>query len=345
MSEQRSDHVELMIRRISPWARGDRTAPTVVTEHVESLNWLADPATGLVGPDTMVLCAFPRRVIPDLPDGPGIWLKGTGGLGRAGDDVGIGGDFYLETIDYAAVPHLGVIGPTVVRVASAVDAEALVADADLALATGHVPAALLHGWVEIGDQCALMRVPHCAGRGLERLHVDAAGVVRATPFGRVLGTAGADVTAMRSRAQRDDDPCLDDPATAVLAAVPDDRVGAFVAGLRATRTLARRFSGRWTVVAGGNALLGHRPTARPRADRLLLTDGTGYVLSDAECAHAFRVGRPVAEVAEAILTSQSAQEAARLLGAHGTLSRTVDEIEQFRLSCGQRGLELTHAVL
>ena len=344
MTASDADRVELVIRRISPWARGDRAAPTVVTEHVDSLDWLADPATGLVGPDTVVLCAFHRQVMPDLPEGPGTWLRGTGGLGRAGDDVGIGEDFYLETVDYSAVPHLGIIGPTVIRVTSAIDAEALALDAERALVTGHVPAALLHGSVEIGDQCALVRAPQCAGRLLERVHVDAVGVVRASPAGRALGVVGDDVTAIRSAAHSVADPCLDDAAAAVLAAVPDDRVGAFVAGMRATRTLVRRFAGRWTVVAGGNALLGHRPAARPRADRLLLTDGTGFVLSDGACARTFRVGRPIAEMVEAILTSSSAPEAAQLLRAHGITSRTVDEIERFRLSCAERGLELAHAV-
>ena len=344
MYENESDGVELAIQRISPWARGDRAAPMVVTEHVDSLDWLANPATGLVGPDTLVLCAVDRRVTPKLPDGPGTWVRGAGAIGGPGDDVGIGSDFYLETVDYAAVHRLGVVGPTVVRVTSAADAELLLSDIERTLATGDVPAALLHRSVEIGDQCALVRASQCAGSRLERVHLDRAGLIRSSPVGRVLGTAGDDVAAVRSAAQAGDDPCLDEPAAAVIAAVPDDRVGAFVAGLRATRTLSRRYPGHWAVVAGRNALLSHRSSRGPRAGRVLLTDGTGYVLSDAECTRTFRVGRAVAEVVEAILTSGSAHEAAQLLRAHGTASRTADEIEQFRLSCAQRGLELTHAV-
>lgn len=338
-----NDHVDLVIRRIAQWVRGDRHLPTVVTEHVDSLGWLASPATGLVGPDTVVLCAVNRRSSPTLPHGPGMWQRGTGGLGQPGDDVGIGDDFYLETVDYAAVPHLGIVGPTAVRVTSAADADALVADAGRALETGHIPPALLHRSVELGDRCALIRSADCAGRALERVHIDAAGVVRTSPVGRVLGRAAGDVPTLQAEAECGADPCLDHAATAVLATVPDERVAAFVAGLGAVRTLSRRLPGRWSVVGGPTALLGSRPSTPPRADRVLLTDGTTFVLSDAECVRTFRVGRAVAEVVEAILTSESADEAALRLRTHGTAARTVEEIEDFRTSCAERGLELAHA--
>ena len=78
--------------RLARWARGNASVPDVsdgvldlVVEAPGAIEWLADPATGLVGASSAVFVDAPRGT--DLPEGPGEWVAVAGGAGFAGDEA------------------------------------------------------------------------------------------------------------------------------------------------------------------------------------------------------------------------------------------------------------------
>ncbi|MCC2308127.1 daptide biosynthesis RiPP recognition protein [Cellulomonas chengniuliangii] len=335
--------VEQVARRMNAWVRGDAGAGrTIVTENPGSLAWLADPATGLVDDTTVVVSAGPRRQSVELPDAPGLWVRAIGAVAAPGDDLALGSDFYLETLSYAELPAQGVAGPTAVRLTTAADALLLAADASAAAESGLLPPALLNPSVELADQCAVVGDPTCGGRRLERLAIDRDGVVRAAPGGRPLGRAGDDPAALAAAAAGDD-PCVAPEVRDALATVDGTALAHLVSALRVVRRLSRSQPSAWRVVAGDTALLEPARSRPVRPDRLLLTDGAGYVVSDGWGERAFRVSRGVAEVVEAVLATATADEAAALVRAHGTASASADDIERFVESCRARGMDLARA--
>ena len=325
------DRLRVLADRLARWARGDAASPDVsdgvlelVVEAPEAIDWLADPATGLVGPSSVVFAGASR-----LPDGPGQWVQITGGAGFAGDELGLDRDLYVQTVDYASVRYLSVVGPTVVRITNDDDALDLAADVEHAQRTGEFPEALLHPFVELGDRCALGSA--CRAAELTRLYVGSDELVRTTPFGRVLGRAGDAAAGLRAAA-REGCPCCETPV---------DGVPAFLAALDAVRILSVREQTAWRVSGYGFALLDG--SAARRQDLLVLTDGSSYVLYDAGARRAFRVGREAAEATEAILASPDAEHAADALRAGGRPAIQAREVEGLRAEFARRGVELAFA--
>jgi hypothetical protein len=324
--------------RLSRWARGDEamTETVVVTEDPTSIPWLA----GMIGELDTVVCALPRKAKCDLPKGPGTWIQATGAVTNPGDDIGLGRELYIQTMDYCSLRYLNVLGPTMIRIMTAEDAEALLVDVDTALRTGHFPEQLLHPLVELADRCALRGSTKCSGRSLERMHIDRAGVVRTSPTGRVVGHVGDDLEALATRAAAPgQDPCLNDESSSVLRTHGFERIRTFAAGLDAARILAQRSRREWWLIAeGGDA---DRPA--PRSDLLLLTDGTSHVLYESASRRAFRLDVAAAQLAGAILISQDAQEVVTRLCASGQAAISADHVRGFRAELQSRGVELTHA--
>lgn len=324
------------------WARGEPTVgPVAVVEQGAAVQWLHEQGHALLSEDGLVLCALPRRAELTVPTGPGVWLRGTGAMSSPGDDVGLSRDLYVQTTDYSAHRYLSVIGPTVLRLFTVEDATAFCTDVASALTSGAFPEALLHPLVEIGDRCAIAGGP-CPGRSLGRLHVDRDGVVRTSPVGRQLGKAGDDPGVLREAASRSSDPCLQEDVGAVVAPTAV-AAAAFLAGLDAARVLAQRSRSTWSMVGWQKDLFGGPGCDSPRADQFLLSDGTNDVLYDNTTRRAFRLERPAAEVAEAVLMSGDDAAAAQRLHERGRDGVSVDDVQRFREEFRSRGLELAHA--
>lgn len=333
--------------RLSFWARGDASisGAVIVTEHVGSVKWLKLPSTGLIATDDFVVCALPAKTMVELPSGPGTWIRGTGGVSHPGDDIGLGRDLYIQTMDYGSLRYLNVLGPTVIRVMTSEDAKAFLIDVETALRTGHFSKQLLHPLVEIGDQCALAAASDCLGRHLQRLHIDRAGIVRTSPVGRNLGHVGDDREALLSLANTrpDVDPCLAEEPSAILRGHETERIHAFLAGLEAVRILSRKSSGDWRVLGWSDASFDDRGAVAPRSDQILLTDGATHVLYDIASKRAFRLDLLAAKVAGAILLSRTIDEALVRLHTQGLIEMSLNYVQGFWDELQKRGLELVYA--
>lgn len=333
--------------RLSNWARGDVwiSETVVVTEHLGSISWLGLTKTGLLGNRDFVLCALPHRERVDLPDGPGTWVRGTGGTSSPGDDVGLDRDLYIQTMDYGSLRYLNILGPTVIRIMTGEDAKALLTDVESTLRTGYFSKQLLHPMVELGDRCALVGSSDCPGRHLRRLHIDRAGNVRTSPSGQILGEVGSDREALLARAASGPtvDPCLSEEPSILLSRYGYTGVHTFLVGLDAVRVLSQRSARNWQVLSWSDTLVSDRGAFVPRCDQMLLTDGSTHVLYDSASKRAFRLENLAAEIAGAILLSRFEDEAHVRLHAQGRTEITLDYIRAFREELHKRGLELAYA--
>ena len=158
------------------------------------------------------------------PGAPGTWIGYRGDLDEPGDEIQVGPDLWVQTIDYAATRYLSVAGPTVLRFPDADDAGAFAKDVTTVRGRGQFNPALLHPAVEIGDRCLLTDSP-CTRLGqLTRLYVDSEGVVRTAPRGLPLGSAGDPLDKLAAVGYRYAaaglDPCASEEISAVLGSVP-----------------------------------------------------------------------------------------------------------------------------
>lgn len=332
---------------LSNWARGDVSSPgaVVVTENLDSIEWLKLPEVGLVSEQDFVLCALSSSESIDLPSGPGTWIRGTGGVSKVGDDVGLSRDLFIQTMDYESLRYLNVFGPTIIRILTVEDTRALLIDVMSTLRTGRFVKQLLHPMVEIGDQCALVGASDCSGRHLRRLHVDRLGNVRTSPAGRILGQVGVDRNALSAQVTfgQNVDPCLSEESTAVLFKFGFERIRAYLTALAAVRVLSQRSSAVWRVVGWGDDLVNEHEVFVPRSDQFLLTDEHAYVLYDSDSKRAFRMDLAGAELAGSILLSGSRDEALLNLHSRGRTEFSLDHIEGFREEMRERDLELSYA--
>ncbi|NHC15593.1 daptide biosynthesis RiPP recognition protein [Motilibacter deserti] len=337
--------LQQIVGRLTAWARGDvapgtpgRTAMAVV-ETPDAVEWLSAADTGIVGEDSYVLVTR-KTALPE--HAPGLWVSCSGGAAEAGDELGIGRDFFLLTTDYAALRYLPVVGPTAVRLTNADDVEALAADVEDARRTGDLPAALVHRAVELGDRGAFSGAP----AGLDWLHVDRDGAVRCSPFAAPIGSVGDSADALRAAAAADPLRArLPEEVVDGLSALDRRTLAGYVAALDGVRLLASSGTAEWRVSGFGHQLLdGAAPQVRP--DLLLLEGGARYVLFDGQQRKAFGLGRELAEVLEAALDAGDEQAAVdRLVGrgipAQQARALLTGAIELF----AARGVRVTYATV
>lgn len=308
---------------LTGWARNDVVAdhhPRVCVVESQHRQWLADPVNDLLRPRSLVLVRgrSGKAVTPQFTSGvaQGRWLSYQGELDGPGDEIQVGTDFWLQTMDYYSARFMAIAGPTVIRLADASDAEAFAQDAVAAVRSGAIESALLSPAVEIGDRCLLAGRP-CTTQGrLPRLHVGSDGVVRTAPGGLELGTVGDSRAEIASRAAAFAAEGLDVCASAEInaalteASAPARRL--MLAAIDAMRTMALRTRAAWWVsgIHGDVAPMEpDRPTGRPRTDLLVLWSEQSHVLFDVRQHRAFTVGQDIAGVLEVLLRNGSIENA------------------------------------
>ncbi len=324
-------HPQELSTILTGWARNDRAPndhPAVCVVESEHRQWLADPAHDLLGPDSVVLVRGRngRAVTPEVARGmaPGRWLAYQGELDAPGDEIQVGSDFWLQSMDYYSARFMAIAGPTVIRLADAHDAESFAHDAVAAIETGAIESALLSPAVEIGDRCLLAGHPCTMDGRLPRLHVGSDGVVRTAPTGLGLGSVGEPRALIADRAAafaaEGLDVCASKEINAALtdATLPARRL--MLAATDAMRTMALRTKTAWWVSGIHGDVVPMEPgwtTDDPRPDLLVLFSDQSHVLFDVRQHRAFTIGRDIAGVLEVLLRNGSAEHAARRWVASG----------------------------
>lgn len=324
-------HPQELSTLLTRWVRSDGAPedhPGVCVVESEHRQWLADPVNDLVGPRSVVLVRGRNgtAVTPVLAAGPapGRWLAYQGELDGPGDEIQVGSDFWLQSMDYYSARFMAIAGPTVIRLADGNDADAFAHDAVAAVGTGAIESALLAPAVEVGDRCLLAGRPCTVDGRLPRLHVGSDGVVRTTPVGLELGVVGDSraVIARRAAALAAEglDVCASRETNAALtdSSLPARRL--MLGAIDAMRTMALRTRAAWWVsgIHGDLAPMEPgQPAGRPRPDLLVLWSEQSHVLFDVRQHRAFTVGPDIAGVLEVLVRNGSTEHAARRWVASG----------------------------
>jgi hypothetical protein len=349
-----------MVGRIIQWGRngdhdrGDRTGvlSMVISGTDAVVDWLTDPRVGLLREDTMVLVRE-SRTAQALPESPGQWRRFSGALDEPGDEIQIGNDFWVQAADYASLPYLAITGLTIVRLYTAEDAAAYLADVRQALRTGRIPQALLHPAVQLGDRCALSGGLPCTANGLgARLHVAADRSVRTMAGGRIIGEVGDSQVVLTGSAHAlstQDDLCVDGTVTAALREAERAELSGFLAALDALRLMAARTGTTWKASGLGyrvaEAALGEE-SAPPRTDLLLLSSATGRLLYDARSGRGFTIPDGMAEILDVVLhTAEPDLARERLHRCPNVPTDPVEATAMVRAELARRGVELPTPVL
>jgi hypothetical protein len=345
--------LQYIANRLTLWARGELAsskAPAVIFVPEKYAGWASDPGSGVLGEGTLVLVRSKKGKL-DRAGRTGTWIGYRGDLDEPGDEVQVGPDLWVQTIDYAATKYLSVAGPTVIRFPDADDAHAFAKDVTTVRSRGQFNPALLHPAVEIGDRCLLMDSP-CTRLGqLTRLYVDSDGVVRTAPRGLPLGSVGDRLDTLAACGQRYAaaglDPCAPEEISTVVRSVPlADRL-MYLNSVDAIRTMQMRTGEPWYVsgvqgrVAAGDD---GRNVLPHRHDLLLLWSDTAYVLFDARQHRAFTLQPEAAEIIDILLSADSdwtAQQ--RLSGRAAVGGNPAAAIAALRATIGKRGVRLDNA--
>ncbi|MFF5337915.1 daptide biosynthesis RiPP recognition protein [Streptomyces sp. NPDC013181] len=317
--------------RLMSWSTGrattDRVAPraaagTVVLEDAAYLDALL--ASDAVDDDTMIFVPGEAGSAPAPGEGPAL-VAYEGSLSEPGTEFTHDPGFYLQIQAYGISEYMSIVGPTVVRVADEGDFEAYLNDADRAYEEGGFADFLTNPAIQLADLPALGAGPAGDGPGL-RLHAGPTGTLSTSPGGTPLGTVGdgfAQLTEAWTRANAGSEaPC----AVCLGAAVPEPVraaalaarpwLGRYLAAVQALRDLRAR-----GIVVDGVSGFGERlvsgladhsdPADTVHADRLLLLRaGEDLYAHEPRRGRSFRLGRDVAEAAEALLVCDSADQAA-----------------------------------
>jgi hypothetical protein len=345
--------LQYVANRLTLWARGELASsntPAVIFVPEKYAGWVSDPRSGVLGEGTLVLVRSKKAKL-DGAGHIGTWIGYRGDLDEPGDEIRVGPDFWVQTIDYAATRYLSVAGPTVIRFPDADDVHAFAKDVTALRDHGHFHPALLHAAVEIGDRCLLTDTP-CTRLGqLTRLYVDSDGVVRKAPRGLPLGSVGDPLDRLaavgRQYAAAGLDPCAPEEISAVLRSIPlADRL-MYLNSVDAIRTMQMRTGEPWYVsgvqgrVAAGD---GGRHVLPHRHDLLLLWSDTAYVLFDARQHRAFTLQPEAAEIIDILLSTDSdwmAQQ--RLSGRAAVGGDPAAAIAALRAAIAKRGVRLDNA--
>ncbi|WP_329196471.1 MULTISPECIES: daptide biosynthesis RiPP recognition protein [unclassified Streptomyces] len=282
-------------------------AATVVLENPAHLPALL--GSDLVGPRSVVF--VPGHVdgtdapATDGPAGP-LVVGYEGSLSEPGAECSLGSDFYLQIQNYGVSAYMSVVGPTLIRVADAMDLDAYLADADQARQTGLFPEFLTNPVIQLADLPALGAAT--AGDGpRRRLHADQDGVLSTAPGGPRLGVLGEDaLERLESRWAAQD-------CAGRGPAAERPWLGRYLAAVDAVRDLRARgvadvkvsgFGGRLGAAAAS-------PAADAAADAtdallpLLLWSGETVYLHDPVAGRSFRLDPVAGALAEALLVSGS----------------------------------------
>lgn len=325
---------------LTSWCRGDiaetesDSASVIVVARPDDVDWLLTKGRALVGPSTAV-------IVTRLGAGPALpeaWIAGAGTVSEVGGELRLGDDFFLQSVDYASLRYMTVIGPTVVRLTGPDDVADLFADIALAHTTGSLPPVLCNPLIEFGDHCAF-GFP-CSGRHLVRLHLDQTGEIRTSPFGVPLGSVTDDVQTLRERARLlETDPCVPADVAAELAVRELAPARLFLAALEALRTLALSAEEDWRTtpewrVSGIGFQLAEDGGPMPEGSGLLvLVSGEHHVLFETATRRTFRTTRFVALVVELLLSERDERAAAaRLSGVVGSEPEAVAAVQRVRQS-------------
>ena len=157
----------------------DGAVATVLVEDTRDLQVLTE--AGLVQARSV-----PFAPTADVPSCPTPVVAVSGSASRCGGELEVGADFYLQVQGYAMAGFLTLVGPTLVRVEHQEDAEAFVADADLALEGGRFQTMLTYPLLHLADPGALGLPTPFDGPGL-RLYVDRDHQAHVGPNGPVIG--------------------------------------------------------------------------------------------------------------------------------------------------------------
>jgi hypothetical protein len=313
-------------RRLCRWARGRDYVTTrpvdIVLECGGASAWLHGEARDLLDADCLV-------VAPDAPVARANrrgerWVVARGSLTASGGELEIGGALRVHTCAYSTIGFAPIAGPTLFRVATVDDAGQYIDDVNAAKSGGNFRAELLHPLVELGDRCAVAASP-CKASALNRLYVDADGVVRPSVGGGRLGTIGAAVDDLRARAIEiaggGADPCVPTDVGDLLASVPRQDLAAYNAAIGALRAVAPLGQPEWRVAGFGWQL--SLDSYSPRADVLILESSGQYLLFDSRTTRACRVSLGVARLVEDVLSGATeasdsvGREALSRLSSHG----------------------------
>lgn len=328
---------------LTTWARNDRPGgmyPSVCVIDADHVPWLANADTDLLTPDTMILVR--GRKGREIPTGiQGRWMAFQGELDAPGDEIQVGNDFWLQSMDYYSARFMAIAGPTVIRLADKQDAEAFGREAQAATHTGTIEPALLSAAVEIGDRCALEGRPCTTNGRLPRLHVGHDNIIRTTPTGLPLGRVGDSRTMIAARAtawtNQGLDVCVSHEINAALTPSTIAARRLMLAAIDAMRTMALRTRTLWWVSGIHGDITPMEPELSRtaiRSDLLILWSEQSHVLFDSRQHRAFTVGREIAAVLEVLLRNGSTQQAANRLageiaGATPPIAAVTALVEQF----------------
>ena len=323
-------------RHLMSWGTGgpgpapSTGAATVVLESAGHL--AATLGSDLVGPGSVV---FAPGVADHAEDASGAVVVGyEGSLSEAGGECSLGSDFYLQIQNYGVSAYMSVVGPTLIRVADAMDLDAYRADAEQARRSGDFPDFLTNPVIQLADLPAL-GADRTGSGPRHRLYADGDGFLSTAPGGTRLGVLGEDtLEALEARWLP-----LDDLLPGIAAA---DRagLGRYLAAVAAVRGLRARgltgvrvsgFGGRFGTAAASVPPQEAADTTGARLP-LLLRSGEETFVHDPASERTFTLAPAAAALAEVLLAAGSVEAAS----AHA--DRT--GLEQVAASFAETGISL-----
>lgn len=326
------------------WARGTPTPgsarrPVGLCDRREAVGRVRE----LLGAEAHVLCR------EDVDGDPGVATL-EGDPAPVGEELVLGDDLFVQVESYAGAAYLPLVGPTLLRVAEDDDVASLADDLD-ATAAGDLPPVLADPQLQLADRCGL-GAASCGGPR-RRVHVDAAGDVRTTPAGPVLG--GADATADELDAAwvaagGCTTTCVDPAIAPALDAARRSQPGwaRILTVLDLLHAMRAAVPGDWSAVGLGDAGAEDRADLHPRAADwpVLLAGPDGPVLLGPDGRHRAAVGTDAATLVDALLATGSAHAAAERCAPALRIDPAIAgrALGDLRSGLAARGLELPGAV-
>lgn len=326
---------QFLANRLTQWARGEMATPlrpSVILVPKSQAGWVADSGNDLIDEGTLVLVRTQRG--EDVLTHPvGKWISYQGEIEQPGDEIQVGKDFWLQTVDYQSLRFTTIAGPTVARLLDATDVTIFANDASGLRIKGDIDLMLVHPGVEIGDRCLLSGNPCTAGGHLSRLYVSENGNVRTVPSGLVLGQVGdtRETLARNAAVIADEgiDPCGSEEVSAALSKVNVGARRTFLNILDAIRTMQLRTGKAWFVSGVHGRVAYADPTGdvfAPREDLLMLWIDSQFVLFDTRQRRGFTIGSEAAEAFDVLLHASTESDVLERLSMRSTIEGMPHEI-------------------
>jgi len=292
---------------------GPRSHPAVVTVEV-GVHATELARNGVVGEDSLVFA--PQD---DPPGIPGV-VTYRGSVWNEGDELNLGGSFYLQAQKYAICEYMSVVGPTVIRVKDEEDFAIFLRDADIARESGAFPIYLANPLVFLADIPALGE-PWKASGPDQRIHVRGNGEVSVSAFGKCLGTTDTPLSTLKARWEHENGvsqaPCAVALGEAVGEGVRSEGVrdrpwlGRYLAALNTIRQgLARGMAGLRVSGFGGYLAPGEGDLTDPaNVIPVVSWNEDKALLFDPRSNRAFGMGTEAAALVELLLRFGSPERA------------------------------------